>query len=161
LLHLVGLTRHFILRMHGHTNINKYYSLCVLYNFLFIFSDMFAWWWLLYAAETCSCYWIYCNKVCMSTECVIIITCCYLRFSIRHITLAWRCAGNWDENPVVLTWELHVSRCHLHTSPTFFSWVKKLSVIGWAPEWSWPYDEEKITNNSTWSRTLTAQVRIM
>jgi len=27
LLHLVGLTRHFILRMHGHTNI-KYRSLC-------------------------------------------------------------------------------------------------------------------------------------
>jgi len=88
----------------------------VLYSFLFKFSDLFAWWWLLYAAETCSCYWIYCNKVCMSKECVI--TCCYLRFAIRRtsITFAWRCAGNWGGNPVVLTWELHSSRYHLQKS---------------------------------------------
>ena len=32
-----------------------------------------AWWWLLCAAETCSCNWISCNKCCVSTDNVPII----------------------------------------------------------------------------------------
>ena len=37
-----------------------------------------AWWWLLCAAETCSCYWICYNKSFVSTDNVI-IACCRLR----------------------------------------------------------------------------------
>ena len=59
--------------------------------------------------------------------------CCYLRFAIRRITFAWRCAGNRDANPVVLTWELRVSRCHLHTPLSIFSLGKKALLLGGPP----------------------------
>jgi hypothetical protein len=44
-----------------------------LHNFLCICKRHTTWWWLLYIAETCSCYWICYNEGCVRTDCVIII----------------------------------------------------------------------------------------
>ena len=53
--------------MHG-------YSCIIIFLYFFIHT---AWRWLFCAVETCSCYWICCNKSCVSTKCALITAWCF------------------------------------------------------------------------------------
>jgi hypothetical protein len=88
-----------------------------------------AWWWLLFAAETCNCYCICYNKSCVSSDYVIIPVC----FTIK--TGIWKIHKNFDlmSNtwPILIATGLRKCNGTLHTVTCHL--VKRMRTSGTLP----------------------------